>query len=177
MSFIDRLNFREPGEPPQADEHATLSGDPELLDPDPEPGRQRRRTSAPRERSTTRRRPAAAAGSKTVTPQKVRDEIRDELTVYLTLAAATWGLSCEVCGDTAEQQVPKIAASMTDMIVRSDYLVEQFHKTSMLADLFKVLHATAPIVKAAAQHKSHHKHEHGEAPGANDFDRFAPYTG
>jgi hypothetical protein len=181
MSLMDRITFREPGEGSEPDVHAMLTADEDggggQLDPDPEPGRATRRRSTTRATSTTRRK-VAAVGPKTVTPAKIRDEIRTEISVYLKLAAATWGLSCEICGNTADEQVEPMAASLADMICRSPALVEKFHTTSMLADCIKFLHAAAPLAKAAMKHRAEHQtHEHGEGGGGVDYERFQPYGG
>jgi len=179
MSLMDRITFREPGEGSEPDVHAMLTADDEdggQLDQDPEPGRSPRRRSTTRT-TTTRTRAKAAIGPKTLTPAKVRQEIKDEIAVYLKLAAATWGLSCEVCGAAADEQVEPLAAGLADMVCRSPALVEKFHTTSMLADLIKVLHAAAPIAKAAMKHRAEHTHEHEGTGGVGDFERFQPYGG
>jgi len=178
MSLMDRITFREPGEGSEPDVHAMLTADDDdgggQLDPDPEPGRSPRRRSTTR--TTTTRRTKPAVGPKTATPAKVREEIKNEIAVYLKLMAATWGLSCEICGGVADEQVEPMAAGIADMVARSPALVEKFHQTSMLADLIKVLHAAAPIAKAAMKHKAEHTHDH-EGTGPVDYERYAPYAG
>lgn len=172
--LLERINFRDEGEPPEADVAAALSE----LDQDPEPGR---KTPARRGRRTTTRRPAAGGGQpKQRTAAQVRKDLTDELEMYAKMGALAYSVRCQQCAGPLDAQSRAIAESLAAMIARSEWLLAQVSRTTLLADIFKLLHALYPFGRALFDHGSH-VHEHDQAEGGtggtdwNAYDRYQPY--
>lgn len=156
---------------------------PAALDPDPQPGKPARRgPGRPRKDGTA---PAAAkrTSTRSSTPRSSARavskaasvaEIRAEIELYLMMAAGAGSLQCAPCGAVAEEQVPKLADKLAAMIARSPALMAKFSTGTLLADVFGLVMAALPIVRAVySHHGPGSRHEHAE--GVSDVDPFSRY--
>lgn len=171
--LLDRINFRDEGDPPEADVAASLSE----MDQDPEPGR---KATTTRKRRTTRRAGSSSTSSaRSRTPAQVKKDLVDELTMYAKMFALGWSVRCPVCGGTLDEQSAAIADSTAALIARSDWLLAKVATTTMLADVVKLLHALWPVARAMQQHGAHSAHDHQEGGGGgpdwNAYDQYPAY--
>lgn len=159
--------------------------EPAPLDPDPAPGkrgrgRPRKTAAAPAAASTPTRRQSTPRASKprTATSAATVAAIRDELELYLLMAAGAGSMRCPSCGSVAEEQVPKLADKLAAIIARNPALVAKFSTGTLLADIFGVIMAALPIVKAVYSHHGPGAHDHaGEVTAdADPYSRYGAYA-
>lgn len=128
---------------------------PPLLDQDPEPASAVR--AKPRNTRPAAARPASTSrtprnGGKFQSKAAVEKGVADELNMWLKLMAGMWSLSDEHCAGVLNETSEQIAADMAKLASRSDWLMERFETTSLLADLGKAMVHLAPLVRAMWQH-------------------------
>lgn len=133
-------------------------GDPDAvgeLDADPAPGRaaSRRRPRIGR-KSTAAKAPAKTqrSGGKFVSRAAQVKLLREELEAYAKLAALTWSVTDEHCAGVLNETSGQIAESLSSLLGRSDWLMERFQTTTMLADVVKLGHALLPLGRAVFAH-------------------------
>lgn len=168
VGLLERVNFRDRGDPPEADVAASV-GELGELDPDPPPGRKTR------SRSSTRR---GGASSKTTTTAQAKRQISDEIETYAKMTALAWSIRDEHCGAVLNATSKGIADSLASLVIRSDYLVDKFTTGTLFLDIAKFVHEVAPLVGAVWTHHIVRKtvDEPEPVPDGN-WHTYAPYTG
>jgi hypothetical protein len=162
-ALLDRAELTDPaaGELPELGEPGAVGE----LDADPEPGRRPRRrrgllAGAVAGRSSSRKSAASKAtastqkraGGKFVSRAKQVEQMRDEVDAYLKMAALTWSMRDPECATVLNDSSAQIAESLAGLLGRSDWLMERFQQTTMLADVVKLLHALAPLARSVFSH-------------------------
>jgi len=154
------------------------------LDPDPEPDKKARRR--PRNEGPAAAKPARSSTSSTRNAGKftsratVQRQMSDELNAYAKMVALTWSMTDPECAGVLNEQSTAIAESLASLCARSDWLVERFQTTTMLADVIKLLHAALPLGRAVYVHHVAGRGQGDDEQGAHDAvsvadPSYAPY--
>lgn len=168
-ALLDRVKFiggREGsggGEPEPAPELPALDLGPDALAPDPQP--------APETRSRKAARSAASAataakqprgGGRFVSSRQQQKDLADELESYAKMLALTWSLTDETCASVLNETSAAICADLAALGARSEWVMEKFRSTSLLADCMKLLHHAWPLIRVVYQHHVSGRREHDE---------------
>lgn len=106
--------------------------------PDPKPAR---RSQKPPKREPAQKAPAA-----------VRREVRDSLTMMITMPAGIWAFRDPHCGGALLEHADNIAARLTPIVCRNPALLAWFTESSSYMDWFALFTALAPVAKAVWDH-------------------------
>jgi hypothetical protein len=126
---------------------------PDALEPDPQPAaetRSRRTARAAASKETAAKQPRT--GGKFVSSAKAKKDMADELESYAKLVALTWSMSDEHCAGVLNETSTAIAADLANLLSRSEWVMEKFQTTSLLADCMKLLHHAWPLIRAVYAH-------------------------
>ena len=151
LSRVKFIGGNTGGETPE--ELPPLDLGPEALDPDPQPApetRSRKTARAAASAATAAKQPRG--GGRFVSPKQAQKDLADELTSYAKLAALTWSLSDEHCAGVLNETSEAICADLAALAGRSEWVMERFRSTSMLADCMKLLHHAWPLLRAVYAH-------------------------
>ncbi len=183
VAILERTRFiggSDEAEAPPAELQDGQPAEPLTLDPDPEPGRKtRRRSKSAVSRATAARQTRTAGRFTSAKAQKAA--IADEINAYIKMGTLAWSLRDEPCAMAANEASKAIADSLADLIGRSDWLMDRFTQTTMLADCGKLAHAVWPVIRAMRDHGhfSFGRHEAGEEEMGDgvgiDAARYAPF--
>lgn len=155
-ALLDRVKFiggNGGGDQGDAPELPPLDLGPEGLDPDPQPdpgtrSRRAAKSSASAATAATQKR----AGGKFVSPAKAQADLADELESYVKMMALTWSLTDEHCAGVLNDTSKAIAGDLAKLLGRSEWVMEKFQTTSLLADCMKLLHHAWPLLRAVYAH-------------------------
>ncbi len=169
-ALLERVKFLGSGEPEVPDlDGAAAGGDgAELFDPDPAPGAKARRSTgaapATARKSATSKTTAAGqkrTGGKFVSRTTIQNQMAEEIEAYAKMLALTWSMTDEHCAAVLNDTSANIARDLAALAARSDWVVERFQTTSLLADCFKAMHSLFPLLRAVY---AHHIATRGELP-------------
>lgn len=145
----------------------------EGLDQDPEPAAPKPRGRKPR--AAGKAKAAAKTPARRATKAALRAKVQDEVTMYLSLAAAGWELRDPDCAAAATQErIAVIAERLTSMIARNDALLEMAGKSGIIGDIVALIHAAWPIGRAVWQ--AHGPAGTGHAVEDQDYGRYPAYA-
>lgn len=135
----------------------TSPGDGPELEADPAPGEATRTKKTARAAAKSQASSATAAkqtrtGGKFVSRSAVQKTMADELDTMLKMLAFTWSLSDEHCAGVLNETSSRIAADLSGLLSRSQWIVERFDGASLLADVIKGLTTITPLVRAVWAH-------------------------
>lgn len=171
-ALLERVRFlggNGGGDQGDAPELPALDLGPDALEPDPQPAPETRSRRASRSAASS----ATAAtqkrtGGKFVSPAKIQQDIADEIDSYLKMIALTWSLTDEHCAGALNETSAAIAGDLAKLAARSEWVMEKFQTTSLLADIMKTLHHLWPLLRAVYAH-------HLSGRGVDQEEEVAPY--
>lgn len=143
------------------------------LDADPEPDKKARRR--PRNTGPAAGRPAGRAAprnaGKFTSRATMVKNMADELDAYAKALALAWSMSDPVCAPVLSEQSRAIADSLAALLGRSDWVMQRFEQTTVLADSFRLLSASLPVLRAVyVHHVAERGREEGDGHDAVTFD-------
>lgn len=151
--LLERVRFAG-GNGADAPELPPLDLGPEALDPDPQPdpGTRSRKASAKATASAATAAKQTRTGGRFVSSKQAQKDLADELESYAKLLALTWSLSDETCAAVLNETSAAICADLAALGARSEWVMEKFRSTSLLADLMKLIHHAWPLLRVVYQH-------------------------
>lgn len=124
------------------------------LDPDPAPAEATRSKREARKSATSATTAAKQprAGGKFVSKDEQTRQVAEELDTMLKLLAFTWSLSDEDCAGVLNDTSSRIAADMSSLICRSEWLRDKVAGSGIFLDIIKFLTGASPLIKAVVKH-------------------------
>lgn len=155
-ALLERVKFlggNGGNDEPDAPTLPDLDLGPDALEPDPQPApetRSRRASRVAASKETAAKQ--SRTGGKFVSSAKLKKDMADEIESYAKMMALTWSLSDEHCAGVLNDTSSAIAADLANLLSRSEWVMEKFQTTSLLADCMKLLHHAWPLLRAVYQH-------------------------
>lgn len=170
--LLDRVRFLGGNGGTPADEPTLplppLDLGPDALDADPQPAPETRKRSKPEVSAATAAK-QPRTGGKFVSTSKQKQDLADEINMWLKMCAGMWSMSDEVCAGVLNETSAQIAADLAALGARSEWVMEQFRTTSLLGDCMKLLIHTWPLIKAMYAH-------HGRPQLVDDDPNYEPVS-
>lgn len=169
-ALLERVKFLTgtEAEVPELDTTAAGGDGADTFDPDPAPGAKARRATgaapaAPKKSAASRATAATQkrTGGKFVSKTAIQTQMAEEIEAYAKMLALTWSMTDEHCAAVLNDTSATIARDLAALAARSEWIVERFQTTSLLADCFKALHSLLPLLRAVY---THHIATRGEQP-------------
>lgn len=151
--LLDRVRFMggNGGTPVEDAELPGLELGPDALDPDPQPTpATRKKVKAETSAATAAKQPRT--GGKFVSTAKQKQDLADEINMWLKLLAGAWSISDEVCAGALNDTSARIASDLAALGSRSEWVMEQFRTTSLFGDIAKLVISLGPVLKAMYAH-------------------------
>src|SRR5512137_2568972 len=128
--LLDRVRFLggnggTPELEPETAELPPLDLGPDALEPDPQPAPSTRRKSKPEASAATAAK-QPRAGGKFVSTSKQKQDLADEINMWLKMLAGMWSISDEPCAGVLNETSAVIAADLAQLGARSEWVMEQF---------------------------------------------------